>query len=73
MATKQIETLERLTRVETKIDNIKEDVSEIKELVKTQNSRITKVENKLAYTLGKLAGIALIVSFVVTIIAKIIF
>jgi hypothetical protein len=44
----KIET-ERLTRVEEKLQGVKDDVSEIKELLKKQNENfITRLEGKVA-------------------------
>ena len=49
----------------SKIDNLHEDIKEIKKDVKTQNSRVGKLENFKSYIVGITVGISGIVGIVI--------
>jgi hypothetical protein len=55
----------KLGRMFEKIDDIHEDVGDIKKDIKKQNGRISKLENWRAYVLGIGAVLAVIISVAV--------
>ena len=54
-----------MERLDERVNNIHTDVKEIKELLKTQNGRVRKLENWRNYLTGMLAIMATICGFII--------
>ena len=67
---------ERMTRVETNIDNIKEDVDEIKTMLKENNTNETRqfaeMEERFAAKWVQTAFVTLLIGIIITVISLLI-